>query len=366
MRLMRPAGPLARREATALPASIDASTPEEFFHSAAAAFEHACASGAEAQRCLRLGGVSIRLRFASPAVIEPTIRPLQHLAVPPVDAPDFTICVWDERSTGIAAPPPPWRLDAYGRRSEIAGYNTNSVHTAYHVDTDSLCLFDRARRCALSWTRDVTSLPSYELAAPLRTILHWTLRERGLQMIHAGAVGTRTGGALLVGPGGSGKSSTALGCLGSPLAYLSDDYCALSVDPEPRVYGVYSSGKLHDADLGPLAFLAEHVAHRDPHGREKSIFFLHDSAPEAIIGSFPLRAVCIMHRTTARESALQPASPAAGLLALAPSTHAQLPNAGAELLQRVAAAVKRTPCFHLHLGTDRAQIPRLIARALAG
>ena len=41
------------------------------------------------------------------------------------------------------------------------------------------------------------------------------MSDRNLQYVHAGAVGNKNGGILLVGKGGSGKSSTALACLKS-------------------------------------------------------------------------------------------------------------------------------------------------------
>jgi hypothetical protein len=49
------------------------------------------------------------------------------------------------------------------------------------------------------------------------------------------------GRRTVAGKGGSGKSTTALACLDSPLVYASDHYCSLTNEPAPYVYSLYDS-----------------------------------------------------------------------------------------------------------------------------
>src|SRR5205085_1064715 len=77
------------------------------------------------------------------------------------------------------------------------------------------------------WVRDARSLTRWETAAPLRTLLRWTLRP--LQMVHAAAVVGPRGAALLAGPSGAGKSTTALAAAEHGLGFVADDYCAVDL-----------------------------------------------------------------------------------------------------------------------------------------
>ena len=75
----------------------------------------------------------------------------------------------------------------------------------------------------------------------------------------AAAVGQAAGGVLLVGAGGSGKSTCALSCLTSDLLYAGDDYVAVELRPEPRVLSLFCSGKLEPdhAALLPASSVSE-------------------------------------------------------------------------------------------------------------
>ena len=55
------------------------------------------------------------------------------------------------------------------------------------------------------------------------------------QVVHAASVGTKDGAVLIVGKGGSGKSTSALACLNAGMYYLGDDYTLISNDSNPQV-----------------------------------------------------------------------------------------------------------------------------------
>jgi hypothetical protein len=193
--------------------------------------------------------------------------------------------------------------------------------------------------------------------------LHGWLSRRGLQYIHAAAVGTEAGGALLVGKGGSGKSTTALTCLDSDLTYVSDDYCLLSTTPEPRAYSLYSSAKLKP-DNTRLPHLLPLVHNRDRAPDEKPFVLLQQHFPEKLVSSLPIKVILVPQVTGQVDTAVRPVSAAIALLALAPSTIFQLPGATSAKFKEMAALVKTVPCYTLALGTDLAQIPQVIAQTL--
>ena len=322
------------------------------------AFERAVrVAGGTTDRYFALAGHILRLRFAGEALVVPMTRALAHLAVAPAAA-DLTVCLWDVASTGAPRPRPPWDRAAYGARSEILGYSDDHVHTAYQGDTRSLVMFDARRERAFYATADARALPSYESAAPLRTVLHWWSRRRDLQMVHGAVVGRADGCVLLAGEGGIGKSSTALACLQSDLLYLGDDYCLLDLrEPQrPLVHSVYAIGKVTGATLERLPFLAPFVVNAGELETEKGIVFVGEAFPRQVVRTLPLRAIVVPRVTGRTETTVESASPSEVLARMAGSTHVQLPNAGEELLRRLGRVVRQTRNVHLLVGTDVAGI----------
>ena len=335
--------------------------PAAFFRVAHQAFREAEQSAGESVDCFyEVAGLRIHLRFAGSALVSQLTPALAHLAVPPCE-PDLTICLWDSASTGTKMVSPPWAQDRYVVRSEVRGYNDERIHTAFDLWSGVLSMMDRKHDLGLFWTRDASQLPAYERGAPLRTILHWWMGQHGCQFVHAGAVGTDRGGVLLVGRGGSGKSTTSVVCLDSELRYASDDYCLLAPEPAPHIHSLYNSAKLDVTHMRQaLPHLERIISNPEEMEAEKALFFFHQHCPEKIATSFPAKAILMPRVTHRKETELVRISPMAALKALAPSTIFQLSGAGKEAFQTMAEFVKQVPCHRLDVGTDLERIPPAI------
>jgi hypothetical protein len=286
------------------------------------------------------------------------------LATRPTVSPALTVCLWDRASTGAALPRPPWSLDAYDVRGDIRGYKNGHIRAAFYLGVNVLCLFDTQRDLAFYCTLDASQDPFYQHSSPLLTILSWWARTRGYQYLHAGAVGTSTGGVLLVGKGGSGKSTAALACINSNLMYAGDDYCLLATDPSFHVYSLYNSGKLEASQMQKFPHLMPAISNIENLGVEKAIVFLQQSYTTKLATGFPVRAVLTPRITGRPETRLVPLSPSAALRALAPSTLFQLSGTGRSEFETMADFVKRVPCYALETGTDLERIPQVISDLL--
>jgi hypothetical protein len=339
---------------------------ETYFGSAQKVFMSAQASGTEpVKRHFTLCGKTIELIFANERLL-PYITPaLEHIAVPTAEGTALKVFIWDDVTTGTVMPAPPWfgyavqkkggHLEGiYTKRGDVRGFNSSHIKTAYNWSANALSMYDVSEGIALYWTRDARDLPAYETSAPLRNIINWWVEQRNYHFAHGAAVGTVSGGVLLAGKGGSGKSTAALACLNSGLLYASDDYCLVSADPVPSAYSIFSSAKVDPGNI----FRVEHIG--PSRGRtgnkydDKEIFFLYPRFADQIITGFPLRAI-LLPRITGK-----PDSPADGVKALTISTMCQFPGAGkrvVDVMQRLAGAL---PCYHLDFGTDPAQVPALI------
>lgn len=328
--------------------------PAAFFDAAEAAFHQAATAAGRLEYYFNIGGSVVRLSFAGPALVPNVTRSLAHLALEPQPAADLTVCVWESATTGVPAPLRTWPDTAFRTNGTVAGFDHPHIHTFFQLGTSALSLLHTRRRLAFFWVRRAEQLPYYEIASPLRLILYLWARTRGRLLVHGGAIGHASGGVLLVGKSGSGKSNTALAALRSPLSYAGDDYCLLAADPAPTAYSIFNAGKTYRADLHRLPFLAPHITNPDHLDGEKALFFIHEHFPDQIVTRFPLRAILMPRVTGQPTSQLRPTPMAAGLTALAPSTVTQLPGIQAEDFRLLVRAVRQVPSYVLEVGRDPA------------
>ena len=325
------------------------------------------ASGTSEDR-LSMAGTVVSLRFASGALRERLAPAFAHLmGSSDEEPPGLTVHLWDSASTG--APPPP-RPTVPDDHAPGALYHVHEppVRAAYQPGLETLSILDSEAGVAWHWVADAFEQPYWDQACPIRQILFWWLRSRGYLQVHGAAVGTPTGGVLVVGKAGSGKSTVALSSLGSELLYAGDDYVAVTGEPEPRVQSLYSSGKLEpDHVHGLLPNLLPLLSNADRLESEKAVIYVHRHFPRQTTIGFPLAAVLVPRvRAERRESAIVETSRAAAFGALAPSTILQLHTADASVFRAMSKLVERVPCYGLELGSDIAAIPRAIHDFLAG
>jgi hypothetical protein len=354
-----------RTDAQRLPARRPVSL-DDFFRTVRESFLRAEeAVGGSLVRSFRIGGHDVALRFAG-ASLEPVLTPaLRHLAVQTTSSPALTICLFDSVSTGSEPPVPPWSSTDYIARGDIQGGSDGRFVAGYNLGTGVLSLLDTERNLAVYWVRSALSIPYWETGAPLRTLLHWWMRQHGRQLVHAAAVGTEAGAVLLAGKGGSGKSTSALACLAAGMRYLGDDYVLLS-DRPPEVHSLYNSAKLDPAQMRQFPQLLPAVANAARLATEKALAFVHETFPNHLVRRLPVRAILVPRITGKAETQIVAASPASALRALAPSTIFQLAGAGEEEFRALSAFVRHAPCFTLELGTDLSQIADVIGGVLGG
>jgi hypothetical protein len=321
--------------------------------------------GGPIQRFYEIGGYTIGLSFANPTLIPYVTQALSHLAVATRSDPSLTVFLFDSNSTNVEIPMPPWREDLFMRRGEILEFTSDRILISYQWGTKALNLLDRERPLAIYWINDSKQIQYWDTGAPILNIFNLWFGEMGLQMVHGAAVGSPSGGVLLVGKGSSGKSTSALSCLNSELFYAGDDYVLLSHNSVPYAHSVYCTGKLDSIDTKKFEFLDLALSNRNRLDDEKALYFLNDRFPKNMIKNFPIRAILIARITSKSNSYLELGSAKDALTAMVPSTIIQMPFAGkkaCELMTRVAMDV---PCYYFNIGSDLAQIPKAILSLLS-
>lgn len=344
-----------------------------FFDLLSQGFERAADRGVE-ERHIRIACSVVRLRFAGGALLRHILPALAHLACEPTPRPDLTLSLWDSATTATGLPLLAHSLveflrlrwwEQLGIRREVKSYSDERIRTLFHLGPDILSVLDVERNQGLYWIPDAAAVPYYERGYPLTALLSWWLEARDLQLVHAAAIGYEWGAALLPGKGGSGKSSTTLACLDSDLRILGDDYCVIAERPSPLIYSLYSTSKLKAAeDVARFGHLAHMVANPDRSHEEKALIFLQEHAAERLLVEAPLRIILLPRVTGLPDTTLQRVSVATALRSLAPSTMFQLPINAERAFRAAVALTRRLPVFEIGLGTDIAQIPGVIDRAL--
>jgi hypothetical protein len=199
-------------------------------------------------------------------------------------------------------------------------------------------------------------------AAPLRRLLaHW-FGSRGRYLFHGAAVGESEGGVLILGAGGSGKSTTALACLEEGMAYAGDDRCLLSMDGSPHVYSLYGTAKLMDIDQFPSFASAVDVDGKTCD--EKAMYLLHRLSDNTLHCGFPLRAILLAQIEDIRETRISPASHARGFLALAASGALHFPEMRKQALHCFNSVARGLPVYDLRLGANIRSTPDAIRKLL--
>lgn len=315
-----------------------------------------------------IAGAGIRLRFAGSA-LKPMVMPaLAHLEAPALCAGATAVDVnlWDAATTCIYPPPPPFASADYHRYGQRALADDGRCAVMHAPAVGVLFAYDRAARQGFFWTADAGPLSIYERAAPLQTLLHWALAEFGWQIVHAAAVGTEDGGVLLVGNAGAGKSTTALSCLSQPgLRYLCDDKCLVRLDPAPRAFAVFSSGKIKEDMLAYLPQFQSRLRGWDEGAKGgKGLVFLHPEYADRLVGSFPVKALVMSRIARQAGAVVRPASPEAAFRVFGPSTVIWLPGAETSTYRFTAELTRRLPCYTLDLSLEPARNAAAIAELL--
>lgn len=337
-----------------------------FFNATMRGYESAAKKQPEQVLDLALADRAVRLKLAD-AGLSPLALPLSHLCRKTESSgkgPDLEIFAWAGPSDWHP-PAPPWDFDQLSWFGEIAGLESDRFSVNYTADHHLLCMYDRERQRAIFWLPDAASLPFWEWAAPFRILFHWWSQGFGGQICHAAAIGHGGRGALLVGRGGSGKSTTSIACVEAGMEFVGDDYVLLTRSPVPMAHSLYNSAKIHTKFLhSALAPWSNQVV-RQIGPEQKSVLLLDQCAPEQVRRSLPIVGVFQPRITANSQAVIVPQNAAQGLLSMAPSTMYQLPEARQETLSLLAAWARSVPSFSLRLGTDLSSAPALLQQWLA-
>ena len=339
--------------------------PAGFFAAAEQAFAAAAARTAERAHWFRIAGRRVCLRFAGnelAGMLEPVFA---HLRIPPAPMADLTVLVWDHGETGIALPPRPWSPEQEGVQGRVE-FPQGEYAALIDGGGIQVWLLDRAGGRGVVWFRGAAEMPYWERIHPLRQFLEAWAASLGLQMVHAGGVAFDGAGALLIGPGGSGKSTSVLACIAAGARSVGDDYVLIDAGARPAAHSLYGTMRLFESHVRRFPFLMpEHDSVAPGHdGTPKLTAYVSVRRPASLVETLPIAAILIPSVAGGAETRLRRESGGAALFALAPNSLKQLDPTSREAFARMARLCRALPCWRLELGADAASIAARVREAI--
>ena len=314
-----------------------------------------------------LAGMSIRLQVVGRDLENALCGAIQHLIASGegTRVPDLAISAWDERSAGVTAP-----ADAdLPRATDEGGIILGSAKDRLigHIREGVEVWLDRDAPRVWGSALDGADIGLQNRGKPFHVPLLVWLADRDVPVLHAALIAHDEGGLLLVGQGGTGKTTAAMACFLDGFDFLGDDYIAL----EESAIGTYVGHSLYDsvwltrdaeARLPSLARYAEPPASTGPLKR-----LVHAAAirPEGTTRAARIRGVVCTTLANGSASAVSHTTGAKALLAMAPSSTLRLPVSGSRLMNRMAMLAENLPCYELRVGSDLSSLPDLLRDLLA-
>jgi hypothetical protein len=278
-------------------------------------------------------------------------------------APAHALFTWGGVAADERPPPRPWDMAAAQPLGLVGSHTNDVVRCAYDFHTDSLVVSDLAKGRSYTWFPDIGALAPWAKASPFRIPLSWLCNLHGMQIVHSAAVAIDGRAALLVGNGGSGKSTTALACALAGFEYLGDDYCA--VEPAAgKVHLVYRTAKLFQHTLDLLPSLEDRVDNLDRITMEKGVMFLRPDDVK-LRPSAELTAILLPRVSEdGGPPRLVPASRNETIKAVLPSTIGGLMGGTSVTPRLIMELVRTVPAYHLLLAPDMNAVTDTVATRL--
>lgn len=313
-----------------------------------------------------LAGQPVRMRIVGLKFAASMHLPFAHLRAedPHLPVPGLTVELWDQSETNVSCQIGLTRddLDLHPNLMRPA----DGRYASYQLQHSLVCL-DRGSGFMVGYTSNAEELSLYERGRPLHVLLSLWLKSRDMPVIHAGLVSKNGRGVLLAGPGGSGKSTSAITCACAGFSYLSEDIIGLQSSDGVFVgHSLYNSTFIEPDHLERFPLLGPHAITGKYPLEKKRLVLLSQIASLRFECACRIHAIVLPRVVHRRESHFRRASKGEALLTLAPSSLLVGERSyGLEGFNKLAKLVEQVPCYWLELGSVLDEIPCVLEEMLS-
>jgi hypothetical protein len=338
-------------------------TAAQVYYGLAATFEQACTGASVEEATLEVGGCLVRLRATTPALRQQLLRPLACPLNEVRLAPDVTIDLIDLGASPL--PELPWLPQHTSLEQETSEYQQGPFLFTRHGDV-MLTALNQEEGHTLGLVHAPTRWPLRHYKQAIFITLYQHLRRRGLHLIHASAIGQDGRAALIAGQGGAGKTTTMLTCVAAGFQFLGDDTTLLQRTPSDAVDVIALLSTLDVTDKTAAWFpeLAPYLSPMRSHTGKRQII-LSEAYPSSVASRGRVSVILAPEITDQAHTTIAPANKASLLSDLLfYSVDLQDVALARHHLEFLAQAVEQIPVYRLLLGSDRQQIPQVLAEIL--
>lgn len=306
------------------------------------------------ERHVLLGRARIALRMMGRSIGEVVLPTLRHAIVDADAEPDAVIYAIDSETAGFPPPPESWPFETDSENGHLRIHWTEQAGPAMSSDESRGIwhLHDRAKGVGLYWIRSVRDLPFWEAASPLRHHIHWISMGKAQGMLHTAVVSPGTGGAMLVGRGGSGKSTMTAAALRRGWRVTGDDFVLVTLDPVLRSYPLYDMIKLSGmAETMFSEFTAEAI-NPDRQPDEKMLARISGRETGGLAETLPITAAFALRLSGAERSTIRRTSNFEIVSAVAASSSLILRTGMRETFAFTSALARALPCYRFDVGSN--------------
>ncbi len=316
------------------------------------------------QATFRFAGHPVRMQVAGSELATILHRCFEPLACPneATGAAALSIHAWDRSATGVGCPGIPYAPD----KTDVLGPGLLSRYrdgAVLRYDRSMIVKnFDRERRDLFMCVQDARALGLNDGTKPFPHFLATWYLDRGVQLLHAGAVSRNGRGILFGGTGGSGKSTCAIACAVGGFDFLGDDTVGVAIDGDsPEAHACYNAVRCGSRNLSwfpQLRAISTAPSHHSDKG--KSLVYMSDVCPGCSVPRTSIAAIVVVSIEGKGASRIAPASKATALRRLAPSTLLRGLGAGQRGFANIAELIRRLPCYEITIGETAMDVPDLI------
>ena len=331
----------------------------QFFDYLRTSYNQARGAKVELTKQIAIGEFEVKLNFLEDTLMPVFYKAFQHLESANAHVDGLNIYFWTDNNEQLMPDRVPWDLNDRHHLGLIETYTDERYFTLHQPGSNAIYMYDAQSKSAYYWISEVADVPYWESDFPLRMIFHWWLKDTAYQPVHAAAVGTEKGGVLLVGKGGSGKSTSALKCVNSTLKIAGDDYVLLDCEKH-QVYSLFSLTKADRRSLDLLPLMKLDPAHLLEPKDGKYRIMLFPEYQSSLIRQMPVKATLMPRITGDKKTTIVPCQEGDAMMALAPTTLFQLPGLRKEAFAKMSGFVRSSRSYFLNIGEDSDKLPEIL------
>lgn len=317
--------------------------------------EKAWRHGSGQEVTLVFGQLTIVVRFIGSSLENVVLPVLRHAAAKNNPTTPQTIVyavACDE--TGFPNPPPEWPFPIDSKAAQMRTHWNLADGPVLSSDESRGIwhLHDMSRQVGLYWVSSTAELPYWEYGSALRHHIFWGSLACNQCMLHCAVVSRGQRGALIAGPGGSGKSTLTAAAIQSGWHTTGDDFVAISNLDKPVSYRLFDVLKLTGMAETVFREISSQALNPERVAGEKALIRLSDACPQSFVESIPLDVILSAKLVHEPESRIVPTSRLNLVRALVPNT-ASLVRTGFEQIFSFSSELMRSlPCFEFQIGKN--------------